>query len=122
MMKSTVLKCAPEVVYCATDLVSSVVGSTFMPAPGWTMVTITSPISRAKVVTTSKYNRALMPTRPSFFMSPMPAMPVTTVVKMMGAIIMRISLMKPSPKGFMFSASGGLKNPSATPSVMATRT
>ena len=74
------------------------------------------------MVTTSKYSSALTPTRPSFFMSLMPAMPVTTVQKMIGAIIMRISLMKPSPSGFIFSASGGLNTPSATPSTIATST
>ena len=42
-----------------------------------------------------------MPTRPTSFMSPIFAMPTTTVLKMIGAIIILISLMKPSPSGFI---------------------
>ena len=38
--------------------------------------------------------------RPSFFSSPIEAMPWTTVQKMIGAIIIFTSLMKPSPSGF----------------------
>ena len=37
--------------------------------------------------------------RPTLFMSPIFAMPTTTVAKMIGAIIIRISLMNPSPSG-----------------------
>ena len=40
-------------------------------------------------------------------MSPIFAMPTTTVVKMIGAIIILISLMKPSPSGFIVSAVAG---------------
>jgi hypothetical protein len=40
-------------------------------------------------------------------MSSMPAMPMTTVQKMIGAISILISLMKPSPNGFIFSPSSG---------------
>ncbi len=39
----------------------------------------------------------------------MPAMPVTTVQKMMGAIIILISLMKPSPSGLNLVAASGMK-------------
>ena len=42
--------------------------------------------------------------------------------RMIGAIIMRISLTKPSPNGFISCASGGLKKPSAMPATMATST
>ena len=37
--------------------------------------------------------------RPTSFMAPICAMPTTTVVKMIGAISIRTSLMKPSPSG-----------------------
>ena len=48
-----------------------------------------------------------MPTRPSLRISPMLAMPTTTVKKMMGPIIMRISLMKPIPSGSILPAVDG---------------
>ena len=63
----------------------------------------------ATVLTTSKYSNARPPVLPTFFMSSMPAMPVTTVQKMIGAIIILISLMKASPSGFIDSASFGSK-------------
>ena len=62
------------------------------------------------------------PTRPTFFMSSMPAMPVTTVQKMTGAMIILISLMKPSPSGFISTASVGQKWPTRMPIAMAMRT
>jgi hypothetical protein len=49
----------------------------------------------------------LPPTRPTFFMSLMPAMPVTTVQKMIGPMIILISLIKPSPSGFMATPVSG---------------
>ncbi len=88
-------------------LVSSVDASTFIPAPGWITLTSTRPMISAKVLTTSKYSRARPPVLPTFFMSSMPAMPITTVQKMMGAIIILISLMKPSPSGFISAPSAG---------------
>ena len=39
-------------------LVSSVAGSTFMPAPGWTTLTMTRPTTSAIVLTISKYSSA----------------------------------------------------------------
>ena len=42
-------------------------------------------------------------------MSSMPAMPTTTVQKMIGAMIILISLMKPSPSGFMAAPVWGQK-------------
>ena len=60
--------------------------------------------------------------RPTFLRSSAPAMPSTTVQKMTGAMIILMSLMKPSPKGFMAAAVAGAKTPSRTPAVMATRT
>ena len=55
-------------------------------------------------------------------MSSMPAMPTTTVQKMIGAMIILISLMKPSPMGFIAEPSSGLKWPSSTPMTMAVMT
>ena len=52
----------------------------------------------------------------------MPAMPMTTVQKMMGAMIILISLMKASPSGFIASPLCGAKNPTRTPMTMATIT
>ena len=74
-----------------------------MPDPGCTRLTIASPTTSATVLTISKYSRALPPTRPIFLMSCMPAMPETTVQKITGAMIILISLMKPSPSGFIAS-------------------
>jgi len=74
------------------------------------------------VDTISKYSSALPPTRPTFFMSPIPAMPVTTVQKMIGPITILMSLMNASPSGFIFTASDGAKCPSSTPMMMATNT
>jgi len=54
----------------------------------------------ARVVTISKYNNALAPTRPTFFRSPMPAKPTTTVEKMIGPISIFTRLTKASPSGF----------------------
>jgi len=52
----------------------------------------------------------------------MPAIPTTTVQKMMGAMIILISLMNPSPSGFMVVPMSGKKCPSSTPMAMAART
>ena len=51
---------------------------------------------------------ALLATRPTFFRSLMAAMPVATVRKMTGAMIIFTSLMKPSPSGCMDCPSSGL--------------
>ncbi len=79
-------------------------------------------MTSARVETTSKYSSALMPTRPIFFKSPMPAMPETTVVKMIGAISILINLMKPSPSGRIVAPQPGFSQPSSTPSTMAAST
>ena len=50
---------------------------------------------------------AFSPTRPTFFMSFMLAMPWTTVKKMIGAMTILIIFMKASPRGFMASPSDG---------------
>src|SRR5437762_9855406 len=50
------------------------------------------------------------------------AMPATTVVNTIGAIIIRTSLMKPSPSGFIADARSGEANPNSTPRAMPART
>ena len=65
-------------------------------------------MTSANVETTSKYSSALPPTRPTFFMLPAPAMPSTTVQKMIGAISILTSAMKPSPSGFSATPVSGL--------------
>jgi hypothetical protein len=51
-----------------------------------------------------------------------PAMPWTTVQKMIGAITMRIAAMNTSPNGFIAVAMPGAKCPSNAPITMATST
>jgi hypothetical protein len=55
---------------------------------------------QGNVETTSKYSSDLRPTRPTRLRSPIEEMPCTTVQKITGAIIILISEMKPSPRGF----------------------
>ena len=93
--------------YCVIALVSSLDGSALNPAPGRRTLPISMPISKARVETTSKYSSALPPTRPTFFMLPMPAMPDTTVQNTTRPIIILISLMNMSPSGFMSMAVSG---------------
>ncbi len=107
MMNSVVVWACALVVYCAIALESSVAGSTLKPAPGFATLATTRPMASAKVETTSKYSSALPPTRPIFFMSCMPAIPATTVQKITGAMIILISLMKPSPNGFIAVPTSG---------------
>ena len=65
---------------------------------------------------------ARKPMRPTSFISPMCAMPTTIVVKMIGAMSIRISLMNPSPSGRIAAPLSGQKMPTMTPSAMPTRT
>ena len=81
-----------------------------------------SPMTSAMVLNTSKYKRARAPVLPTAFMFSMPEMPSTTVQKMMGAIIILMSLIKPSPKGFMASPAPGFRWPRITPIKMAIST
>ena len=62
------------------------------------------------------------PTRPSFRRSLMDATPCTTVQKMIGAIIILTSLMKPSPSGFSDLPSSGKKPPITIPRTTAIST
>ena len=122
-MKSTVDSCCAVDAYAETDLISSVPGSALMPTPGSSRLTTTNAITSASgVVTISKYTRVLMPMRPRSLMSPIVAMPATTVVKITGAMIILISLMKPSPRGFMAAPRSGRRAASNTPVVMPTST
>ncbi len=101
---------------------SNLVASIFIPAPGRIIFMARSPINKAIVVRTSKYNSDLAPTDPTFFRSCMPAMPVTIVQKITGPIIIFTSLIKPSPKGLRLTAVSGLKCPSTIPMRIATIT
>ena len=51
--------------------------------------------------------------RPTSFISPMCAMPTTTVVKTIGAISIFTSLMNPSPSGLIAAALSGDTNTEA---------
>ncbi len=116
------LWCWAAPVYWAMALPSSLAGSALKPAPGCRMLPTAMPRNRAKVDTTSKYSSALPPTRPTFFMLPMEEMPDTTVQNTTSAIIILMSLMKPSPSGFMSMAKSGKKLPTMTASTMPTST
>ena len=61
-------------------------------------------------------------TRPTFLRSDMPAMPVVTVRKMTGAMIILTSLTKASPSGFRLAPMSGQKWPTVMPSTMAVST
>ncbi len=62
------------------------------------------------------------PTRPTLRMSPAPAMPSTTVQKMIGAISILTSAMKPSPSGLSATPLSGDRAPMVPPTRMATST
>ncbi len=64
----------------------------------------------------------MRPTRPTFFRSPIDAMPCTMVQKMIGAIIILIRPMKASPSHFIALPVAGSYQPSRTPSAMAIST
>ncbi|CAM5221612.1 hypothetical protein CDEF62S_05721 [Castellaniella defragrans] len=93
-----------------------------MPAPGWIRWLTSMPMISARVENVRKYSMALPVTRPTFFRSLIAPMPVVTVRKMTGAMIILTSLMKPSPNGFMDSPSEGAKCPSRIPITMAKTT
>ena len=60
--------------------------------------------------------------RPTSFISPMLAMPTAMVVKMIGAISIRTSLMKPSPSGRIAAPRSGHTTPTTTPRAIAAST
>ena len=102
--------------------VSMAFASTFMPAPGCQRFTTSRPIIRASVVIASKYTSAFSPTRPTFFMSCMPAMPCTTVQKMIGPITILMAAMNMSPSGFRLAPVSGKKYPIRIPRAIAQST
>ena len=61
----------------------------------------------ARVLTTSKYRSVSPPTFPTALASPTPATPPTTEQKMIGAINILTSLMKPSPNGRIAMPAAG---------------
>src|SRR5947207_1962432 len=63
-----------------------------------------------------------MATRPTRAMSAICAMPLTTVQKMIGAISIRIALMKASPSGCIWAPRSGFTAPSRMPAAIATMT
>ena len=67
---------------------------------------------------------AFRPTRPTLLALSMWAMPDATVQKMIGAMIILMSLMKPSPSALTqgLSAMSGASQPSRKPSTMAIST
>lgn len=71
------------------------------------MFATTMPITRASEENVKKYNIALPVTRPTRLILVILAIPVTTVKKMTGAIIIFTILIKASPKGFKLSPNSG---------------
>ncbi len=65
---------------------------------------------------------AFRPTRPTFFRSPIEAMPWTMVQKMIGAIIILMSAMKASPSHLSDLPVAGSYQPSRMPSAIAIST
>ena len=63
-----------------------------------------------------------MPTLPTFFILPAPAIPVTILQKITGAIIIRIILMNVSLMSLAVGAKDGKSQPHKMPSVMPIRT
>lgn len=74
------------------------------------------------VETTSKYSSVRRPTRPSRFRSFIDAIPCTTVQNTIGAITIFTNFTNPSPSGFSFSPTPGMKCPSVIPTATAIST
>ena len=106
---------------CAADCAATEARAS-RPRPGWARLAAPMPMASASVVMISKYSRALPPTRPTFFRSPMPPMPSTTVRKMMGAMSILIRAMNVSPTGLSAAPACGNSAPTSTPSPMAAST
>lgn len=101
---------------------SRVFTSILKPTPGCSRCAARMPISSAMVETISKYSSALPPTRPTCFTSCMLVMPETTVQKMIGPMIILISLINPSPSGLRSIPICGHTWPINTPSAIAMST
>ena len=91
----------------ATALTSRVAGSTLNPSPGRKMSATARPISKARVEAISKKMSARTPMRPASLRLDILHSPPTTVTKMIGAMIILMSLMKPSPSGFIALPASG---------------
>jgi hypothetical protein len=74
------------------------------------------------VLMPSKYSNARPPVLPTCLTFSTPAMPITTVQKITGAMSILMSLMKPSPSGCILTANAGQNAPKAMPNPIATRT
>ena len=70
---------------------------------------------RANVVMTSKYITAFNPTLPIFLTFSIPENPDTIVQNIIGAIIILMSLINPSPRGLRATANEGKKYPRKIP-------
>ena len=75
-----------------------------MPAPGWNQFTRPRPRNSATVVASSKKMSAFTAMRPIAFMSPVPAMPMTSVENSNGAMIILIIRRKTVDSGLSCSA------------------
>src|SRR5215831_377805 len=62
------------------------------------------------------------PTRPTFFKSPAPQIPLTTTQNTRGAMIIWMSLTKPSPNGRKLTAKSGAMVPKTIPITSAITT
>ena len=69
------------------------------PAPGLIVFTRVRPITAAISVESAKYPMVLPPSRPSVFMSPMPATPTAIDVKTIGTTVMNSRRRKTCPTG-----------------------
>ena len=122
------IKKAVSVLSCAfatySDTFSEVndAGSIFNPAPGSIILATTIPITSANVEKVTKYSIAFPATRPTAFMSFIPAIPVTTVRKITGAMIILTSLINASPNGFKPAPKSGKKFPNKIPIIIAIMT
>ena len=110
MMNSVVVCILPRPVYCAIALGVERRRVDIHARSGSDHVDDDEPHDQRDRAEQSR-NRAVQdpPVLPTFFMSSMPAMPTTTVQKMIGAIIILMSLIKPSPSGFIASPVPGRK-------------
>ncbi len=93
-----------------------------MPAPGCTTCATSKPTTSASVEKNRKYTIALPNTRPTVFNWVMPAMPVTMVRKITGAMIILTSLMNASANGLSCAPQVGSRWPSTAPTTMANKT
>jgi len=90
-----------------------------MPSPGLKRFAKPKPITKAKVVTTSKYTIVLTPSLPRLFASLCPAIPTTRVAKSNGAIIILTILKKISASTWVLIAKSGKAHPARIPRTSA---